>query len=84
MIKCLSILLFTIVLLGKSYAQEIDKSIFIKTDQYLAKTIDSLKIVGLNYLVLIDNEAVYKKAFGAAHAQLSVPMTIDKSFPVYF
>ena len=69
-------------LIGKSYAQENDKNVFSKTDAYLESTIDSLKIIGLNYAILIDNEVVHKKSFGSAHAQLNVPMTIDKSFPV--
>lgn len=68
--------------IGKSYAQESDKSIFSKTDAYLESTIDSLKIIGLNYVILVDNKVVHKKSFGSAHAQLKVPMTIDKSFPV--
>ncbi|MFT6002743.1 MAG: CubicO group peptidase (beta-lactamase class C family) [Flavobacteriales bacterium] len=75
-------LLIITCLIGKSYAQENDKSIFKKTDAYLESTIDSLKIIGLNYTILIDNKVVHKKSFGAAHAQLKAPMTIDKSFPV--
>jgi CubicO group peptidase (beta-lactamase class C family) len=69
-------------LIGKSYAQENDKSVFKKTDAYLESTIDSLKIIGLNYAILVDNKVVHKKSFGSAHAQLKAPMTIDKSFPV--
>jgi len=69
-------------LIGKSYAQENVKSVFSKTDAYLESTLDSLKIIGLNYAILIDNKVVHKKSFGSAHAQLKVPMTLDKSFPV--
>jgi len=75
-------LLIITFLIGKSYAQENDKSIFKKTDAYLESTIDSLKIIGLNYVILVDNKIVHKKSFGSAHAQLKAPMTIDKSFPV--
>jgi CubicO group peptidase (beta-lactamase class C family) len=75
--------LFTITcLIVKSYSQENEKSIFNKTDAYLESTIDSLKIIGLNYVILIDNKVVHRKSFGSAHAQLEVPMTIDKTFPV--
>ncbi len=77
----LQLLLIT-CLIGKSYAQENDKSVFSKTDAYLESTIDSLKIIGLNYVILVDNKVVHQKSFGSAHAQLKVPMTIDKSFPV--
>ena len=80
--KQLAILLLINGLIGKSYTQENDKNIFSKTDAYVESTIDSLKIVGLNYVILIDNEVVHKKSFGSAHAQLNVPMTIDMSFPV--
>jgi CubicO group peptidase (beta-lactamase class C family) len=69
-------------LIGKSYAQQNDKNVFSKTDAYLKSTIDSQQIIGLNYVILIDNKVVHKKSFGSAHAQLNVPMTIDKSFPV--
>lgn len=77
----LQLLLIT-CLIGKSYAQKNDKSVYSKTDAYLESTIDSLNIIGLNYVILIDNKVVHKKSFGLAHAQLKVPMTIDKSFPV--
>ncbi|UOY07315.1 beta-lactamase family protein [Muricauda sp. SCSIO 64092] len=80
--KQLAILLVITGLTGKSYAQENDKSVFTKTDAYLESTIDSLKIIGLNYAILIDKKVVHKKSFGSAHAQLNVPMTMDKSFPV--
>lgn len=80
--KQLTILFLIAGLIVKSYAQEHDKNVFGKTDAYLENIIDSLKIVGLNYAILIDNEVVHKKSFGSAHAQLEVPMTIDKSFPV--
>jgi len=69
-------------LIGKSYAQQKEENIFNKTDTYLESTIDSLQIIGLNYVILIDNKIVHKKSFGSAHAQLNVPMTIDKSFPI--
>ncbi|WP_046742916.1 serine hydrolase domain-containing protein [Kordia zhangzhouensis] len=77
----LQLLLIT-CLIGKSYAQENNKNIFKKTDAYLESTIDSLKIIGLNYAILVDNKVVHKKSYGLAHAQLKVPMTIDMSFPV--
>ncbi|PRX56650.1 serine hydrolase domain-containing protein [Flagellimonas meridianipacifica] len=77
----LQLLLITF-LIGKSYAQESDRSVFGKTDAYLESTLDSLQIVGLNYAILVDNKVVHKKSFGSAHAQLDVPMTLDKSFPV--
>jgi len=80
--KQLAILFLITCLIGKSNAQENKESVFNKTDAYLESTIDSLQIIGLNYAILIDNELVYKKSFGSAHAQLKVPMTIDKSFPV--
>lgn len=63
-------------------AQRTSESVFEKTDAYLKETIDSLQIVGLNYAILVDNEIVHTKSFGLANAQLNVPMTIDKSFPV--
>jgi len=69
-------------LLTRSYGQNIDQKVFTETDTYLAKMMDSLKIVGLNYAVLVDKKVVHQKAFGLAHAQLQVPMTLDKSFPV--
>ncbi len=69
-------------LIGKSYAQDYNKSVLNNIDNYLENTIDSLDIVGLNYAILIDNEIVHTKSFGLANAQLNVPMTIDKSFPV--
>ena len=75
-------LFLIICLVGKSYSQERDKSIFTKVDTYLEDTMDSLNIVGLNYAVLVDNRLMYNKSFGSAHAQLNVPMTLDKSFPV--
>lgn len=71
-----------ICLIAKSYAQEKKKPVFNATDAYLESVIDSLKIVGLNYAILIDNKLVHKKAFGSAHAQLQVPMTLDKAFPI--
>ncbi len=80
--KQLAILFLITGLAGKCYTQENNESVFSKTDAYLESTIDSLKIIGLNYAILIDNEVVHKKSFGSAHAQLKVPMTIDKSFPV--
>ncbi|AUP80490.1 serine hydrolase domain-containing protein [Flavivirga eckloniae] len=70
-------------LIGKSYAQEENnKSVFNKVDTYLESTIDSLNIIGLNYAILVNNKLAHKKSFGLAQAQLKVPMTLDKSFPV--
>ena len=80
--KLLLTLFLVICLTGKSHAQEKKNPIFNATDAYLESTIDSLKIIGLNYAVLIDNKLVHKKAFGSAHAQLQVPMTLDNSFPI--
>lgn len=69
-------------LIGKSYTQNYNKSVFNNIDNYLENTIDSLNIVGLNYAILIDNKVVHKKSFGLAQVQLEVPMTLDNSFPV--
>lgn len=82
LIKLILQLLLITCLIGKSYGQENGKSVFNKTDAYIESTIDSLKIIGLNYVILVDNKVVHKKSFGSAHAQLKAPMTIDKSFPV--
>lgn len=82
----LILFIITNIFIAKSHGQEkpliAGKSVFMKTDDYLEKTIDSLEIVGLNYAVLIDNEVVHQKAFGLANVQLQVPMTLDNSFPV--
>ena len=67
---------------SQKQSNSIDETVFNKTDNYLEKMMDSLEIVGLNYMVLVDNEIVHKKAFGMANAQLKVPMTIDHSFAV--
>ena len=75
-------LLFINVLFVESYSQGVNKKIFNKTDSYLESMMDSLKIVGLNYAVLIDNKVVHKKSFGVANAQLQVPMKLSNSFPV--
>ena len=75
-------LFLVICLTGKSFSQEKRNPIFKATDAYLENTIDSLSIIGLNYAVLIDNKVVHKKSFGSAQAQLQVPMTLDKSFPI--
>ncbi|BDW93397.1 serine hydrolase [Flagellimonas marinaquae] len=79
--RLLPILLF-IVFVQLVNAQKAKEWTFDKTDAYLEETIDSLQIVGLNYAILIDNEIVHTKSFGLANAQLNVPMTINKSFPV--
>lgn len=75
-------LLLINTLFVESYSQGVNKKIFNKTDRYLASLMDSLKIVGLNYTVLIDNKVVHKKSFGVANAQLQVPMKLSNSFPV--
>jgi CubicO group peptidase (beta-lactamase class C family) len=80
--KLISLIFFLVGLVQLVNAQQTTESIFEKTDAYLEETIDSLQIVGLNYAILIDNEIVHTKSFGLANAQLKVPMTIDKSFPV--
>lgn len=80
--KQISLIFFLIALFGKSNAQQASENIFNEIDAYIQKAIDSQQIIGLNYAILIDNEVVHKKSFGSAHAQLNVPMTIDKSFPI--
>ncbi len=80
--KRISLLFIFLGLVQLVNAQQTTESIFDKTDAYLKETIDSLQIVGLNYAILIDNQIVHTKSFGLANAQLEVPMTIDKSFPV--
>ncbi|QGY45716.1 serine hydrolase [Maribellus comscasis] len=60
----------------------VNSTIFNQTDAFLGKMMDRLKIVGLNYAILIDNQLVHEKAFGLANIQLQVPMTLDNSFPV--
>ena len=80
--KRISLIFLLVGLVQLVNAQQTIESIFDKTDDYLKETIDSLQIVGLNYAILIDNEIVHTKSFGLANAQLKVPMTIDKSFPV--
>ena len=63
----LIIFLITNLFIIRSYCQEKslikDRSVFVKTNNYLKEIIDSLEIVGLNYAVLIDNELVHQKAF---------------------
>jgi len=75
-------LLFINVWLVESYSQSVHSQVFNKTDGYLQSMMDRLKIVGLNYAVLIDNKVVHKKSFGVANAQLQVPMKLSNSFPV--
>ena len=75
-------LLFINVWLVESYSQGVHNQVFNKTDSYLQSMMDRLKIVGLNYAVLIDNKVVHKKSFGIANAQLQVPMKLSNSFPV--
>lgn len=78
------ILLLCIVIFGisKTQSQTANKSLFQKTDAYVAELMDKQHIVGLNYAILIDNKLVHQKAYGIANAQLNVPMTLDKVFPV--
>ncbi|WCO01797.1 serine hydrolase domain-containing protein [Psychroserpens ponticola] len=84
--KLMITVLFTSILFTKSYSKEqltpVDKKIFSEVDEYVESMIDSLKIVGLNYMVLIDNKVVHGKSFGLSNVQLQVPMTMDNSFPV--
>ncbi len=84
--KFLLVILLTNIFISKSQCQEnshqVDPTIFSQADNYLKKMMDSLKIVGLNYAILIDNEVVHQKAFGFANLQLQVPMTLENSFPV--
>ncbi|MFD2568831.1 serine hydrolase domain-containing protein [Pseudotenacibaculum haliotis] len=80
--KQLVIFFLLTCLIGKSFAQAKNNNVFSKIDAYLEETIDSLKIIGLNYAILVDNKIVHKNSFGLANAQLNVPMTIEKSFPV--
>ncbi|OJJ17717.1 hypothetical protein BKI52_28045 [marine bacterium AO1-C] len=75
-------LLFINVWFVESYSQSVHNQIFNKTDAYLQSMMDRLKIVGLNYAILINNKVVHKKSFGVANAQLQVPMTLSNSFPV--
>ncbi|TAI48881.1 serine hydrolase domain-containing protein [Flagellimonas allohymeniacidonis] len=86
MIKHFLGILLAILCTTKSNGQENrtpeDSSVFEKTDAYLKSMVDSLEIVGLNYMVLIDNEIVHQKAMGLAQAQLQTPMTLENSFPV--
>ncbi|SNR83534.1 serine hydrolase domain-containing protein [Lutibacter flavus] len=84
--KIVLIIFLANTLFTRFYCQEksisVDKEVFNKTDDYLESMIDSLKIVGLNYAILIDNEVVHEKSFGLANTQLQVPMTLENSFPV--
>ena len=73
--KFLLIVLLTSIFITKTQCQEkptpADCNRFNRTDDYLEKMMDSLKIVGLNYAILTDNEVVYEKAFGLANMQLT-------------
>ena len=80
------IVFLTSIFITKSRCQEksipVVSTVFNKTDDYLEEMIDSLKIVGLNYAVLIDGEVVHKKAFGLANIELQVTMDLNKVFAV--
>ncbi len=66
MIKHLLVVLLAVLCITKSNGQENptpgNSSVFEKTDAYLKSMVDSLEIVGLNYMVLIDHEIVNQKA----------------------
>lgn len=64
------------------HAQNKVVTIFDETDSYLHETMRRQEIVGLNYMILINNEVVHMNSFGLANAQLNVSMKIDNSFPV--
>lgn len=78
-ILLLCIVIFCIL---KTQSQTADKTLFQRTDAYVAELMGKQNIVGLNYAVLIDNKLVHQESFGLASAQLNVPMTLDKVFPV--
>lgn len=58
------------------------KDIYVKTDAYVQKMIDSSGIIGLNYAILEEGKLVHEKVFGFANLDLKVPMTKDKLFAV--
>jgi CubicO group peptidase (beta-lactamase class C family) len=59
-----------------------ENNMYTKIDTYVQKMIDSSRIIGLNYAILIDGKLTHKKTFGLANFDLKVPMTLDKLFSV--